>query len=251
MSTGLLTKASKWKDDVPLLYAGDHLHQREFHRRYEAYPDPAARFELIGGIVYMMTPAGYDHSKGDYRITGLVFQYERATRGVEGGQNVTVILGEASEPQPDNVLMIRAEYGGKVRIRGKKTRYIVGPPELVFEIAHSSLSIDLYEKRRDYRTGGVLEYLVLDIERRAVHWFDLRADEPLKIPADGIVKSRAFPGFWIDTRALMARDVNRLADCLDRGIASEEHGRFVAELASRRRQRGSGGRRQRPNQTGG
>lgn len=236
MATGVLSKASKLNDDIPLLYAGDHLHQREFHRRYEAYPDPTARFELIGGIVYMMTPAGYDHSKGDYRITGLVFQYERATRGVEGGQNVTVILGDTSEPQPDNVLMIRAEYGGLVRIRGKKTRYIVGAPELVFEIAHSSLSIDLHEKRRDYGGGGVLEYLVLDVERGVVHWFDLRTDEPLRIPADGIVRSRAFPGFWIDTRALMARDVNRLADCLDRGIASDEHSRFVAELDARRRQ---------------
>jgi Uma2 family endonuclease len=234
MPTGLLTRATKRNDDVPLLHAGDHLPQREFHRRYEAYPDPSARFELIGGIVYMMTPAGYDHSKGDYCITGLVFQYERATRGVEGGQNVTVILGESSEPQPDNILMVRADYGGRARIRGKATRYIVGPPELVFEVAHSSLSIDLYEKRRDYGEGGVLEYLVLDVQRGQVHWFDLRTDEAVTIAADGVVRSLVFPGLWIDTAALLAREINRLADCLDRGLASPEHKRFVEELARRR-----------------
>jgi Uma2 family endonuclease len=206
---------------IPLLYSGDHLTQREFHRRYEAYPDPEARFELIGGVVYVMSPAGYDHGRGDYRISGLIFQYERATPGVEGAQNVTIILGSASEPQPDNVLLIRPEYGGRVRIKRQgKARYIVGAPELVFEVAHSSLSIDLHEKRRDYQANGVLEYIVLDVERNEVHWFDLATNDPLSIPVDRIVRSRAFPGFWIDTRALVARDVALLADCLDKGLAS-------------------------------
>jgi Uma2 family endonuclease len=222
----------------PLLHSGDHLTQREFHRRYEAYPDSQARFELIGGVVYMMSPAGYDHGRGDYRITGLLFQYERATPGVEGAQNVTVILGDASEPQPDNVLMIRPDYGGRIRVQKKgKKRYIVGAPELIFEVAHSSLSIDLHEKRSDYRDSGVLEYLVLDLEGNKVHWFDLATNEPLVVPPDRILRSRVFPGLWLDTRALVAGDVSRLADCLDQGLASSEHQRFVEQLAVRRKQR--------------
>jgi Uma2 family endonuclease len=250
MSSGLLYKASLRNDDIPLLYPGDHLKQPEFHRRYEAYPDPRAKFELIGGIVYMMAPAGYEHSKGDYRITGLIFQYERATPGVEGGQNVTLVLGENSEPQPDNVLMIRPAYGGKVRISGKTTKFIQGPPELVFEVAHSSLSIDLHEKRHDYCAGGVSEYIVLAVDQNKVYWFDLRSDEQLKIPPDRILRSRMFPGFWIDTRALMARDIYRLADCLDRGIAADEHSQFVEELAERRRHRPGSRAAKRPKQNG-
>jgi len=237
MTSTTLQKASRWESRIPLLYCGDHLNQPEFHRRYEAYPDPRAKFELIGGIVYMMAPAGYEHGKGDYRLTGLIFQYERATTGVEGAQNATIILGEKSEPQPDNVLMVRAAFGGRVRIRGKKTKYIVGPPELVFEVAHSSLAIDLHEKRRDYRAGGVSEYIVFDVDRGQVHWFDLGRDEQVKVPPDRILRSRTFPGFWIDTKALIARDVNRLADCLDCGIASPEHAQFVELLAARRSDR--------------
>lgn len=247
MAAGLLATTNKRRPEAPLLHSGDHLEQREFHRRYAAYPDPAARFELIAGVVYMMTPAGYDHGRGDYRITGLLFQYERATPGVEGAQNVTVILGPRSEPQPDNVLMIRPEYGGKVRIKRRQSvRYLEGPPELVFEIAHSSLAIDLHEKRADYQASGVLEYIVLDVERDEVHWFDLQGGKKMTLPDDRILRSRVFPGFWIDTRALRSRDVNRLADCLDAGLASPEHAQFVKELTAQRtgRRSPSGGRRQ-------
>jgi len=222
----------------PLLHSGDHLTQREFHRRYEAYPDSQARFELIGGVVYMMSPAGFDHGRGDNRISGLLFQYERMTPGVCGAQNVTVILGEASEPQPDNVLLILSDYGGRVKItRRGKSRYIVGPPELILEVAHSSLAIDLHEKRGDYHASGVLEYIVLDLKGNEVHWFDLAANKPIDIPKDRILRSRVFPGFWLDARALVAGDVSRLADCLDEGLASPEHRRFVEKLAAQSKQR--------------
>jgi Uma2 family endonuclease len=238
MATGLLSTIRKRRAEVPLLHSGDHLDQREFHRRHLAYPDPNARFELIAGVVYMMTPAGYDHGRGDYRITGLLFQYERATAGVEGAQNVTVMLGPLSEPQPDNVLMVRPEYGGRVRIkRHQSVRYIEGPPEMVFEVAHSSLAIDLHEKRADYQANGVLEYIVLDVERDEIHWFDLHRGQELILPEDRILRSQVFPGLWIDTRALRSRDVNRLADCLDEGLTSPEHSQFVKQLAAQRKGR--------------
>jgi Uma2 family endonuclease len=235
MQVSLVKTRKKWDNVIPLLYPGDHLAQPEFHRRYVAYPDPNTKFELIGGIVYMMSPAGYQHGRGDLKLSGLIFQYERKTPGVEGAQNTTVILGPNSEPQPDNVLMIRREYGGRVQIRGKKTKYVIGAPELVLEVAHSSRAIDLHEKRNDYRQGGVEEYVVFDVDRESVYWFDLRCDEQLSIRADGILRIRTFPGFWIDTAALMERNVERLADCLDLGMATREHQDFVDLLAKRRR----------------
>jgi Uma2 family endonuclease len=86
MATKTLGTTRKLASAVPLLYPGDHLDQPEFHRRYEAYPDAKVKFELIGGIVYMMCPAGYDHGRGDYKFTGLIFQYERKTPGIEGAK---------------------------------------------------------------------------------------------------------------------------------------------------------------------
>ncbi len=45
--------------DAPLpLYNGDRMNQREFHRRYEAYPDNV-KFELVGGVVYLVSGAAF------------------------------------------------------------------------------------------------------------------------------------------------------------------------------------------------
>ena len=45
---------------APLLRDGDRLTQKEFHRRYEAYPDDT-KFELIGGVVYIASPSKRSH----------------------------------------------------------------------------------------------------------------------------------------------------------------------------------------------
>jgi hypothetical protein len=61
-------------------------------------------------------------------------------------------------PQPDALLRIVEQCGGSSRIDAEG--YLVGPPELVAEIAASSSSIDLHDKLRAYRRNGVKEYLV-------------------------------------------------------------------------------------------
>src|SRR5690606_6248580 len=104
--------------------------------------------------------------------------YEAHTPGVEAGDNTTVFLAEHSEPQPDLLLRILPEYGGQSRTTADD--YIEGPPELVAEITHSSRSLDMHRKRADYAEFGVLEYLVLDIQRQQLHWFDLQQDEELQ-----------------------------------------------------------------------
>jgi hypothetical protein len=50
-------------------------------------------------------------------------------------------------------------------------------------------------------------------------------------PADGIYRISQFPGLWIDTAALAARDHVRLNAVLQRGIASAEHAEFARRLA--------------------
>jgi hypothetical protein len=63
--------------------------------------------------------------------------------------------------------------------------------------------------------------------------FDLTASgkAPIAFGADGIIRSRALPGLWIDTRALLDRRLgDALATCAA-GIASEEHTAFVSRLA--------------------
>jgi Uma2 family endonuclease len=215
---------------VPPLRQGQRLSQPEFHRRYEAAP-PGVKAELIDGVVYMAPPLHQPHGSPHIGLATVLGLYQAATPGVFAVNNGTVILGPRSEPQPDLNLRILAEYGGQVRCG--TTGVIVGAPELVAEISDTSVAHDLTARRKDYRRGGVLEYLVLDVAGGRLHAFDLAADEPIAPARGGIHKSRVFPGLWVDPRALPAGDYAELVRTAQRGLATRAHAAFVARLARR------------------
>lgn len=243
MSSRTLKPRNKERAGVPLLRAGDRLSQPEFHRRYETYTDDT-KFELVGGIVYMMAPAGFEHGRSGYDITGLLWAYERETPGVVGAAAPTVILGDASEPEPDLVLLVAPDHGGQTRLKQiNHKHYIEGPPELVVEVAHSTVTLDLNAKRKDYRRGGVLEYIVICLPEPSVKWFDLQHEGELPLGEDGVLRSRAFPGLWIDTPALLSRNLSLLMKTLQLGIASPEHQEFVARLAAQHKRHSQAQRR--------
>src|SRR5262245_10759116 len=220
---------------VPLLENGDRMTQAEFHRRYKACP-PHVRAELIGGIVYMTSPLRRSHSSYHPELSGALWLYKNATPGVEVLDNATTILGEEGGPQPDLALRILPEYGGQSRT--DEEDYVVGACELVAEIAHSTRAIDLHQKREDYERAGVLEYFVLCVEEREIHWLDFRAGRPLRPNRQGVYRSKVFAGLWIDGPALLARDSARVVAAVQQGLAAREHAAFVKRLeAARRRHR--------------
>src|SRR5437870_6048326 len=94
---------------LPPLQNGDRLTQAEFHRRYEACPGDA-KFELIGGIVFMPSPQRERHSDYDDEVGYLFGTYRRSTIGVIAIHGATTILGQESEPQPDLGLRILEAY---------------------------------------------------------------------------------------------------------------------------------------------
>jgi hypothetical protein len=49
------------------------------------------------------------------------------------------------------------------------------------------------------------------------------------------LRSRVFPGLWLDSKALLARDMQQVLARLQEGLHSPEHKRFVAKLARRKR----------------
>jgi hypothetical protein len=220
---------------VPLLVNGDRLTQPEFHKRYAACPEDE-KFELIGGIVYMASPFRVAHAHYDEEVSFALGLYRRATPGVQLLPNATTILGEASEPQPDLALRIRAEFGGRSRVNAEG--YVEGPPELLVEIAYSSRAIDLHHKRDDYQQAGVREYLVLCVEEQQLHWFGLQTQRPLRADAEGIYRSRVFPGLWIDGTALLACDSARIAAVMQLGLAHRTHAAFVKRLQAAHRKQG-------------
>jgi Uma2 family endonuclease len=146
-----------------------------------------------------------------------------------------VILGEESEPQPDLLLLVVPEYGGQTRLDRKK--YILGAPEFVAEVAHSSRAIDLHQKKGDYQRAGVKEYLVVSLEDQELCWFSFKPKRLITPDKAGIYRSRVFPGLWIDGPALLARDSSRLLKAVEQGLASSEHSAFVQRLETIRGRR--------------
>jgi Uma2 family endonuclease len=217
---------------VPRLVAGQRLDQPTFHARYEAMP-PGTRAELIGGVVYMPSPLSDDHGATGDDVALWLGHYRRFTPGLRGGLGTTTILGDSGEAQPDHQLRVLPEYGGQARV---EDGYVSGAPELIVEIARSSKPYDLDDKRRDYERAGVREYVVVALDPNQVHWFAQRDGRFVDWSPgpDGVFRSGAFPGLWLDAAALFAGDLERLIHVLDQGLDTPEHAAFVAELAARR-----------------
>jgi hypothetical protein len=214
---------------VPPLRDGDRLDRDEFERRYNAMPD-VKKAELIEGVVYMPSPVSFEeHGEQHAHLMGVLAFYRFHTPGVRVGDNATVRLDMGNEPQPDALLLIEPERGGRVSFTDG---YITGGPELAAEVAASSLSIERNAKFRAYRRNGVREYILWRVEDREIDWFVLRGSEyePLPVGPDGIVRSEVFPGLWIDPRALIAGDGPRILAVHQQGIASPEHAEFVGRL---------------------
>jgi len=212
------------------LEPGDHLDRETFHARYLAMQEDR-KAELVGGVVYMASPVKRLHGRHTRKVGVWLDAYETATPGVEGFDNVTVILGDTSELQPDACLLINPEYGGQAR---EEDGYIAGAPELVVEVAFSSASYDLHSKKRDYERAGVREYVVVLTREPAVNWFVLREGAFVEMAPgpDGFFRSEVFPGLWLDPAALLRLDSAALLAVLQQGLASDEHGQFVAGLAA-------------------
>ncbi|MBD2411134.1 hypothetical protein FACHB389_03335 [Nostoc calcicola FACHB-389] len=217
---------------IPLLENGDKLTRYEFERRYNAMPN-LKKAELIEGIVYIM-PAALrfrSHSQPHSWIIGWLFTYEAATPGVALGVEPTVRLDLDNEPQPDAVLLINPEAGGQARL--SEDDYIEGAPELIVEIAASSVAIDLHAKKQAYRRNGVKEYIVWQVLDRKLSWFYLEQGEYLELATDssGILRSRVFPGLWLAVAELLTGNMLSVLNFLQAGLQSPEHAAFIQKLA--------------------
>jgi hypothetical protein len=126
---------------IPPLENGDRLTRAEFERRYDAMPE-LKKAELIEGVVHMPSPVRQRHPGRQHsHLNFWLCAYEGSTPGVEVGDNSTVQLDLDNIPQPDCLLFLQPEHGGRVRIGAKG--YIEGAPDLVAEVASSSASYDL------------------------------------------------------------------------------------------------------------
>jgi Uma2 family endonuclease len=213
----------------PALHNGDRLTRAEFERRYEAMPD-LKKAELIEGVVYVPSPVSSEHSEPHFNLIGWLSHYAAGTPGAKGGDNGTLRLDMGNEPQPDAYLRILETHGGRARVDSEG--YVTGAPELLAEVALSSVSIDLNDKLKAYRRNGVREYVVWRVEDRAIDWFILRRGRyrPLPRTTAGLLQSEALPGLWLDPAALIRGDLLAVFQVVQQGLADPAHAAFLARL---------------------
>ena len=215
---------------VPPLENGDRLTRDEFERRYEAVPE-VKKAELIEGVVYLGSPVRLrNHGRPHFHLITWLGTYEDATPGVLGADNATARLDLDNEPQPDVLLMIDPAKGGLARIT--EDDYVEGAPELVVEVAASSVSYDLNVKLHAYRRNGVREYITWRVRDRAIDWRVLRgARYEMMAPNEfGHYRSEVFPGLWLDPEAILRGDLTATLEVARLGLASPEHSAFSARV---------------------
>lgn len=215
---------------LPPLENGDRLTRPEFERRYNAMPE-LKKAELIEGVVYMASPLRFrPHAEPHGRLITWLGVYQAATPQVQMGIEPTVRLDIDNEPQPDGVLLISQESGGHSTL--SDDGYLEGAPELIAEIAASSVSIDLGDKKRAYRRNSVQEYIVWQVFDQKIDWFRLQDGDYISLLPDqqGVIRSQVFPGLWLDVSAMLQGEMQRVLAILQAGINSADHQTFVQQL---------------------
>ncbi|NES06776.1 MAG: Uma2 family endonuclease [Okeania sp. SIO2F4] len=206
---------------LPPLENGDRLTRLKFERRYQGMPE-VKKAELIQGVVYMASPLRFQpHAEPHGNIIGWLWTYKVATPEVQMGIEPTVRLDIDNEPQPDGVLLINPESGGNSRL--SDDGYIEGAPELVVEIAASSATINLGDKKVAYQRSGVREYIVCQVFEQKIDWFSLEDGDYISLIPDerGVICSVVFPGLWLDVSAMLTGNMQQVLEVLQTGIKSK------------------------------
>ena len=214
----------------PPLQSGDRLCEAEFRQRYEAEGD-STKAELINGVVYMSPPVFEDTHGGPHAdLMGWLFNYRAATPGVRSADNTSLRLDLGNLPQPDGYLRVLPTHGGSTRTDAEG--YVVGGAELIVEVAASSANYDLHDKLDAYQHNGAREYLVWRTHDAQVDWFSLRGGRycRLRPGKDGLYRSGAFPGLWLDWAAMVRGDMAAVLTAAQQGVASPAHAAFAPRL---------------------
>lgn len=218
-------------ESTPPIASGDHLSRDEFLRRWRNEP-ALKRAELLKGVVYMPSPVSTEHGDIENIVSMWAGTYAAMTPGTAASNNSTTFLLD-DLPQPDVHLRVLREFGGRSYVeRG----FLHGSPELVVEVCGSSAAYDLHVKFELYRQAEVQEYFAVLVHERSIRWHMLVDGEyhSLDAAADGIFRSRVFPGLFLSRAALLEKRPADVLATLQTGISSREHAAFVAKHTARK-----------------
>jgi Uma2 family endonuclease len=173
----------------------------DYHQMIEAgVLDEDDRVELLEGKIVCMSPQRPFHAASVQRSSRLLFKLlgDRAYIRTQ----LPVTLGNDSEPEPD-IAVVRFD-GNEYSFRHPEAPDIY----LLIEVADWTISKDRKQKARIYGKNQVLEYWILDLQKRQVYIFRHPEDgsyrEELILSSDDTATMQAFPDVAIALDALFA-----------------------------------------------
>ncbi|MFZ4728727.1 MAG: Uma2 family endonuclease [Pseudanabaena sp.] len=171
----------------------------DYHHMIEAgVLDEDDRVELLEGKIVCISPQRPFHAASVQRSANYIYEMLRNRAYIRA--QLPVILGNDSEPEPDIAV-----------VRFDADEYSFRHPEasdiyLLIEVADRTISKDRKQKARIYGKNQVLEYWILDLQRRQVYIFRQPEDEgyreELILSSDDSLDMQAFPEVAIALDAL-------------------------------------------------
>jgi Uma2 family endonuclease len=171
----------------------ERMTSEEFFR----YAPEDQKAELIDGVMIMHSPPLVIHEKLQGFLYTLLRTYvEESDLGEVLGSRTPVELEVEQTYEPD-ILFVARERAGIVESKG-----VLGAPDLVIEILSAgTVHYDRGSKFRAYERTGVRELWLIDPYGPAgTEFYRLQGKRfvPVMPDRDGILRSTAVPGFWID-----------------------------------------------------
>jgi Uma2 family endonuclease len=148
---------------------------------------PEERTELVDGQIIKMLPIGFSHSNVQAKLLAQLYRQEDPSRFRiwPGGLRIS----DTGERYPDISLV-------SPTISKQPTAQDLF---LLIEIADSSLTYDLTEKKNEYERAEIQEYWVVDVQDKAIFPFQLdnRTFIGLGAKSSGELHPRLFPDITI------------------------------------------------------
>jgi Uma2 family endonuclease len=143
------------------------------YSHYVALPNDGQRYEIVNGVLTMAPAPSPEHQSIAVRLTYYVFPHVDLA-GI--GRLFTAPIDVELEPknvfQPDAVVVLNAHLN---RVAEKK---IIGPPNLVVEIASPSTAVfDRLVKYEKYARAGITEYWLIKPTARTIEVLVLEGKE--------------------------------------------------------------------------
>ena len=168
--------------------------------------------DLLDGVIFVASPDSPATADVNVFLTILLGTFVRKRKlGKIYGPRSAFRLNELYAPEPD-LAFVRTE-----RLHLWKASVFQGPPDLAVEVVTpDSAERDTITKRNVYERARVSEYWMVNLVEGRCVFLRLEGDAHKEVPLESgtILRSQTLPGFWLDTRWLLAGEVPEPDECL-------------------------------------